>query len=576
MSGTDIVSVLREHAVRRPDQVAVRLAEYRARELHVTEITYREMDRIASARAAWIRRHTVPDRPVLVVLSHGREQVLDIIACLYARVVVSVCPTPSGRAHQDERLGLIVLDSGADLILTEPELVGRVSADLESVTGRLRVAVCGEDAGDYEPAPVALSDIAILQYTSGSISAPQGVAVHHGALLDNLTTIEHSYAATSDGEFCGWLPLYHDMGLIGQLLCPLHTGATTTMMSALSFVRRPVRWLQLIDRFRAGYSAAPNFALTLCLRTLRDDDLEGLDLSCWKVLYDGAEPVNPTIVRDFAERLAPFGLSAATVKATYGLAEATVFVAGTPLDESMVTRWVDEELLGRNRLAEPASPSGVELVSCGPVPTLEVLIVDPDTHQPLPADQVGEIWLRGQSVATGYWRSPTSPEFNAHTQDGAGPYLRTGDLGARRDQEFFVTGRLKDLVIINGRNIYPTDVELMVGDLHAALRDQTGAFVSVASGPEEVVMVQEINTSALGAFPLADLANLIRDHITRRLGVPVGCVVLAPPGTVPRTTSGKIRRRAVADHLRDGNLPVLHENLSTTFAERFRQLPGPA
>ena len=580
----DVAAAVRRHAADGPDRVALRLVHHRRGETVLDELTYGEVDRIAAARADWLRRRNPPGAPVLVVQGHGRDLVLNVLACLYARAVVSVCPVPSGRAVESERLGRIVADSGARLLLTDDESAPRVLQDLGRLTTPLVVTTCREGDASFEPPPVDERDVAVLQYTSGSTSSPRGVAVHHGALLDNIRTLQVTYGGTPDDEYCGWLPLFHDMGLVGQFLCPLHTGGAATMLSPSDFIRRPARWLRLVDRFRAGYSAAPNFGLDLCVRTLRDADLAGLDLSCWKVLLDGAEPINPATVRAFVERLAVAGLRPDVVKASYGMAETTLFVSGTPLGARAATRWVDPEALHGHRLVDVPAGSGVELVSCGPAPALEILVVDPVTLVPQPDDAVGELWVRGASVASGYWNPPdTDDPFQGRTRDGAGPYLRTGDLGALSGGELFVTGRVKDLVVVNGRNVYPTDVEQLVAGLHPAVAHQTGAFFSLpvgrAGGPgggrEEAVLVQEIRPAALGGTGHAELCDLIKDAITRAFGIPVGTVVLVPPGTIPRTTSGKVRRSAAAEQVREGSGATLHEALSPELRARHR-CAGPA
>jgi acyl-CoA synthetase (AMP-forming)/AMP-acid ligase II len=391
--------------------------------------------------------------------------------------------------------------------------------------------------------------VAFLQYTSGSTAAPRGVAVTHANLMDNQRLITAMVGHTQEtveeygGEmFVSWLPMYHDMGLIGPVLNTVHIGATATLFSPLHFLQQPQRWPAAISRFRPHTSGGPNVAYELCLRTATPEILEGLDLGRWRVAFNGAEPVRAATLRRFTETFAPAGFRAEACYPCYGLAEATLMVTGGAVDAAPT-------VLPR--------PQGGELVGCGTArPGVTVLVVDPEQRIECPAGEVGEIWVAGGGVARGYWRNAlaTREVFGATLAGGGGGFLRTGDLGFLREGELFVTGRLKDLLVIDGRNHYPQDLELLAEAAHPALRPGCSAAFSVddpAAGEQPVIIAEA--SPAAAADPEAIVA-LIRSAVGAAHGVSLRDVVLIEPGTIPKTSSGKIQRRASRAAYLDGTL----------------------
>jgi acyl-CoA synthetase (AMP-forming)/AMP-acid ligase II len=373
----------------------------------------------------------------------------------------------------------------------------------------------------------------------------------HSNVAENAATLVTTFGLTADTKFGSWIPHYHDMGLTGLMLPAWYVGSSATVMSPTVFMKRPVRWLEMVDRHDLVWSAAPDFAYDLCTRTVTDEQLEHLDLSRWRLAANGSEPVRAATLDAFAKRFAPAGFRRETLNPCYGLAEATVFVSGTGRRDPVVRR-VDEAALAAGRLvdldaAEP-SPETRDLVSCGSIRDLEAVVVDPDDGVVLPAGRIGELWLRGPGIGTGYWRNTAESDrvFNGTTADGRAGFLRTGDLAVVDDGELYVTGRIKELIIVRGRNIYPQDVEHVVRDEIPELRGLVGAAfgVAVENGEETVAVVHEVRPGVQDDR-LAEIGAVVRQAVAREIGVTAAAVQLVRRGTVDRTTSGKVQRNAV-------------------------------
>ncbi len=410
-----------------------------------------------------------------------------------------------------------------------------------------------------------LETLAFLQYTSGSTAAPRGVMVTHGNLLHNLACLREVFQFSAESVGVTWLPHFHDMGLIGGLLQPIYAGGEMIVMPPSSFLQRlrPIRWLTAITRYRASTMVAPNFAYELCAQKVSVEQRASLDLSNVKVALCGAEPVRADTLAQFAEAFGPCGFRPDAFRPAYGLAEATLIVSGHSDSGALFTPSVQAEELRQNRiqLAEVDAPGSRTLVSCGGIaPDLNVKIVDPGTHEPCAANRVGEIWVSGPSVTRGYWRKPeeTKETFRAHIANGEGPFLRTGDLGFLDQGRLFITGRLKDLIILRGSNHYPQDLEYTVERSHRALRPASGAAFSVdVDGAERLVIVQEVNDRASAANE--DVVAAIRGALTESHEVHPEAVILIEPRSIPRTSSGKIQRYACRDAFLAGTLDIVYE-----------------
>ncbi|MEV6163991.1 AMP-binding protein [Streptomyces sp. NPDC052052] len=563
------VGALRRRAGQRPGHSAVRFCTGADEE----ELTYGELDRRARAAAHWLTGRVAAGDRVLVSCGPGTGFLRAFLACLYAGAVPVPVPLPGGFGRQETRTTAIAADTGARLVLTDHTGLPAVTRWLDADPGtRPRPDVVdvaeaersGDAAAWREPA-VDAGTLCFLQYTSGSTSDPKGVMVAHGALVHNLGLMRDSHGWHSGMTWCSWLPPYHDMGLIAMMLAPLFLGGTAVLMSATEFLKRPVTWLRLIDRYGAEISCAPDFAYDLCARRLTEEQTAGLDLSRWRYACNGAEPVDAATLDRFARRFAGAGFAARALLPGYGLAESTLYVSGTPVDAPPTVLAADAAALARGELVPGEHGAPVQqLAGSGVVRGLDVRIVDPRTRTELPEGRIGEIWIRGASVALGYWNRPEETErtFGARTADGTGPFLRTGDLGTLRQGELYVTGRIKEMIIVHGRNLYPHDIERELRSLDSAFSDHpTAVFASRAraGGAEEIVAVQEVRGRGRTEAELAALARGARARLAQRLGAKVGAVVLVKPGRILRTTSGKIQRTRMRQLFESGELDILHE-----------------
>ncbi|HEX8619810.1 MAG TPA: AMP-binding protein, partial [Thermoanaerobaculia bacterium] len=521
-----------------------------------TTWTYGELDLRARSFAVALRElASAGDRAVLLCPG-GLHYVRAIVGCFYAGVV-AVPAYPPANARQLARIDAILRDSGTDLIVTTTETRDRINKWLaaERRQAQFRFVCVDEipvaDADRWSMPLLTPETLAFLQYTSGSTSDPKGVMVGHGNLMANLAMIEQGFALTPDSEWGTWLPMFHDMGLIGNVLEPLYLGAKTVLMSPQAFVREPVSWLQLMTRHRSSVTGAPNFGYALCARGVSDEQKQGLDLSALTVAYCGSEPIDPQVLERFAEAFRDCGFRKEALFPCYGMAEATLFATGSVPGGGARSLRVDARAL-ESDIATPVdatAPARVLTASGHPAPGQQLRIVDPETRRPLPEGRVGEVWLKGPNIAQGYWgaESLTRETFGAMLVEGDGPYLRTGDLAFVDGGSLYVTGRSKDLIIIRGRNVYPQDVERTAAESSAAvLPGGTAAFSIEIDGTEELVVVQEIRRAARHESPEA-IAAAIRNAVVADYELAPYAIVLLKPATLPKTSSGKVRRAATRE-----------------------------
>ncbi|MFH8623360.1 fatty acyl-AMP ligase [Streptomyces vietnamensis] len=539
-------------------------------------LTYGELDRRARRIASVLQERGAAGAPVLLLYSSTADFLTAYVGCLYAGALAVPAPLPGGghRAGRTDRVASVLRDTGARLVLTESANAPEVSRWLADalVDGVACLATDLPGLGDpdaWRPVRTRPDDLAFLQYTSGSVADPRGVMVSHRNLMANQELLGRVLRTTREDRFGGWLPHFHDMGFIAHLLHPLWLGSHSVQMSPVSFVKRPLRWLRAVQEYGVTVGGGPNFCYDLCTTRITDDEIAGLDLSRWRLALNGAEPVRPATLEAFARRFAPAGLRPEALYPCYGLAEATLLVsAGTP-GAPHTTATADPVALEHGLLAPPprTSAEGRALAGCGPATGYDLRIVDPESGRELPPGAVGEIWLRGDSVAQGYWRRPAETEetFRATLDDGETGFLRTGDLGATEDGHLYVTGRLKELIILNGRNLYPQDVEYAVRGLAPALNSGVGAAFSVdAGGREQLVLVQELKDTDGDRDDETGRRALVRriqETVGAEFNVPLANVLLVPAGTVRRTTSGKIQRSLMRALFVEGTLRARHEVL---------------
>jgi acyl-CoA synthetase (AMP-forming)/AMP-acid ligase II len=565
---SSMVDLLRQRAAEQPDDRAyVFLSEKGSEE---AQLTFAELYGRASIVAAHLARHLRKGDRALLMFPPGLEFIVAFFGALAAGVI-AVPLMPPRRTSARDSSESIIADCGARVVLTTSELMENRAdilarlrhADLKLVAIDTLLLNPNDDA--MEPVALTREDIAFLQYTSGSTSAPKGVIVTHGNLLENLEMIRIAFGNTQRSTYVAWVPFYHDMGIVLNVLESFYLGALYVVLSPTSFVQRPLIWLRAIGRYRAEVSSAPNFAFDLCVSRFRADQMEGVDLSCWKVAFNAAEPVRAATIEQFAEKLAPYGFDPRTMYPGYGMAEATLLISGGRRGEEVVTRTVSREALQRGTIVAPRSGADAQaLVGCGrALVGEEIAIVDPESRRRRPADAIGEIWVRGANVAAGYWQNPaaTAETFAATIAgEGGGHWLRTGDLGfLDGDGEIYITGRIKDVIIIYGNNHYPQDIEATMQTAHPALRPNCGVAFSYVDhrGIEKLVLVQEVERTQRHQISAGEIEKRIREAISNEHDIAVHEIVLIRPGSIPKTTSGKIQRRLTQRLWRERALDVL-------------------
>lgn len=539
---------LQFHSQKRPDEVAfVFLANGEDPD---KPMTYRELDQAARSRAAAILSDSARDARVILACPPGLEFVRALLGCMYAGVVAVPVQVPS-RLQSLERLRKIADDAGTSMVFTPAETRDDLLESFGDSPLLDGLTLISTDVPAAPPLPSPRpSDLALLQYTSGSTGDPKGVMITHANFISNVLETDRTWPFRSDATFVSWLPHIHDMGMMFGIVAPLYAGAPSYLMTPQSFIRRPGRWLEAISRFRGTHAAAPSFGYELCVTDACRNGIGDLDLSSWQAAGNGAEPVRWTVIQSFIQTFRPAGFRARAMSPGYGLAENTLKVTASPHDREPAALWVCPLALGEGRVKalDEKSESAVPLVGCGvSVAGTEVRVVDPVTRMPCPPDSVGEIWISGPCVARGYWgRSAETREvFHARIEGQAGEFLRTGDLGFLYQGELYISGRLKDLIIRNGRNFYPHDIEMSVEAADGGLHPNCAAAFSVDDGTvERLIVVVEASGSVLRITGAQTLVKRVCESVYDRQRLIVDDVVLVRRGAIPRTSSGKVQRRA--------------------------------
>jgi acyl-CoA synthetase (AMP-forming)/AMP-acid ligase II len=563
------VDVLQDRVDHQPDHQAYTFLK--SGEVEECCLTYVQLNQRVRAIAALLQAHLPPGERVLLAYQPGMDFVLAFLACLYAGMV-AVPAYPPRKNQNTSRLRAIVQDAAIGTALTASSLSQSLEhfcrpdpllSTLQWIATD-QVSDCLELP--WQPPRLSPDDTAFLQYTSGSTGDPKGVMVSHGNLLHNSAAIHHCFGHSPSSQGVIWLPPYHDMGLIGGVLQPLYGGFPVVLMSPLDFLQKPLRWLHAVSRYRATTSGGPNFAYDLLVSKAKPKQLEGIDLSSWEVAFTGAEPIRAETLEQFVKTFAPYGFRQDAFFPCYGMAESTLIISGgTKLTPSPLCQ-VKASALEQNRvvLASPLQSDTRTLVSCGhSIPGQTIKIVEPEHQTPCPDGQIGEIWVSGPSIAQGYWHRPdqTSEAFAARLDDATElSFLRTGDLGFLQDDQLFVTGRIKDLIIIRGQNHYPQDIELTVEKSHSVLRPNSGAaFAVTVKGTERLVVVYEVERSALRQMDSESVFKQMRQAVTAEHGLDLYAAVLVKTGSIPKTSSGKIRRRACHEAFLNGTLNIVKD-----------------
>ncbi len=586
-TATNLIEILRQRAENQPHQIAYSfLIDGEAEKV---SLTYQQLERRASTLAANLQPYCPPGERAILLYPPGLEYIVAFFGCLYAGVI-AVPAYPPRPNRSLSRLLAIARDCQPKVALTVEKTFASIEKQLAQTPELQNLEWFATDTLDedenfhqWQRPEISSDSLAFLQYTSGSTAAPKGVAIAHSNLIHNLESIYHYFQHGPQSKVVSWLPLYHDMGLIGGVLQPLYGGFPTTLMSPLMFLQKPLRWLEAISREKATSSGGPNFAYDLCLRRVTPEQMENLNLSSWDVAFNGAEPINYRVLEEFAATFAACGFRQEAFYPCYGMAETTLMVSGgekaaapilvdippgPPLEGGSKSN-LETRFFGKSGFLE--KPGFLTVVGCGKsIPQQEIAIAHPEKLISLPPGEVGEIWACGPSVAKGYWGKPEETEraFSAFLADeggesARGPFLRTGDLGFLDETgELFVTGRLKDVIIINGRNYYPQDIEWLVEAEPWLRSGGVAAFSIYIDGEERLAIAAEVERRFLELLrrnpdtdtPTKELIQTIKRAAIAEFDLQVYEVVLLKPGGLPKTSSGKVRRHACRAGFLEGSL----------------------
>ena len=565
-----LVEMLRWRAAHQPRQRAYTFLTGKGDQ---ASLTYGELDQQARTISVHIQALATPGSRALLLYPPGLEYIAAFFGCLYAGVV-AVPAYPPQLKRPTTRIQALATDAQATVALTTNTVIASLDQRLAQIPDLLGIHWLVTDqlietaADSWQAPPLSSHTLAFLQYTSGSTSTPKGVMLTHSNLLHNLARIQACFEHTPESQGVIWLPPYHDMGLIGGILQPMYVGFPVTLMAPMTFLQHPLKWLQVISDLKATTSGGPNFAYDLCVRKSTPEQCATLDLSSWDLAFTGAEPVHAATLERFAATFAPYGFRKTAFYPCYGLAEATLIVSGgRKADPPVIQAFAGSGLERHEVQAAVATTTDVRtLVGCGQSgPHERIAIVHPDTRTRCRPGEIGEIWVSSPSTAQGYWNQPqmTEQTFQAYLAGRAeGPFLRTGDIGFIHDNELFVTGRLKDLIIIHGRNFYPQDIEYSVEQSDLALRPGCGvAFGVDVDGQERLVIVQEVDRRARDIESSA-IGAAVRRSIVDHHGLQPYAVVLVKHGSIPKTSSGKLQRRACKQAFLDDTLDVIATSVS--------------
>ncbi|HEY9804631.1 MAG TPA: fatty acyl-AMP ligase [Leptolyngbyaceae cyanobacterium] len=567
---TSLIDIISYRSQSQPDKQAYIFLQNGEEE--TASFTYEELDKRSRAIAAYLQPWK--GERALLLYPSGLEFITAFFGCLYAGVI-AVPVYPPKRNQKLSRLLSIVNDSQAKLALTTSSILVEISQrwqeETDSLTQLNWVATdkVEADPQDFVPQLITPESLAFLQYTSGSTGTPKGVMVTHHNLVHNSECIKQAFELTSDSVSVSWLPTFHDMGLIDGVIQPLYTGFIGYLMPPVAFLMKPACWLQAITRYKATHCGGPNFAYDLCVNKVNAEQLKTLDLSSWYSAYSGSEPVHNTTLKLFVEKFRDCGFQEKFFYPCYGMAEATLFISGGFKQSPPIVKWVQTKALEENKIVDvthphPSSQEGTKpIVGCGHSwLDYKIVIADLESGELCADGQVGEIWVSSASVTKGYWNRPqqTQETFEAYLKDGSGPFLRTGDLGFLHDGELYVTGRLKDIIIIRGQNHYPQDIELTVQKSHPALRLNCGAaFTIEVKGKEQLIIVQEVERTYLKKLDVNHVVEIITQAVAAEHGIQVYATVLVKTGSIPKTSSGKIQRHACRTKFLNGSLEVVED-----------------
>ncbi|MDJ0633513.1 MAG: fatty acyl-AMP ligase [Xenococcaceae cyanobacterium MO_188.B29] len=570
---SSLVEILQNKALEKPNNIAYRFLQDGQTESG--SLTYSELDRQAKAIAAELQSLLQPGSRALLVYPYhaGLEFISSFFGCLYAGII-AVTTNPPRHGKEVAKLLERATASGAKVVITTAEFLKTINTGIainrELATQTKDFIFLATDtlpsdlSTNWQATKIERDTLAFLQYTSGSTGISKGVMVTHGNLIANEEMIRQGFQHTEETIVVGWLPMFHDMGLIGNVLQPLYLGTPSILMSPVSLAQKPFEWLKAISHYQATSSGGPNFAYDLLCLKATPENLAGLDLSSWSVAFSGAETVRAETIDRFSHIFKPCGFRREAFYPCYGMAETTLLISGGLRDDPPVIKYVDGNALEQNRVvaAKPEQKDAKAIVGCGRTwLDQKAIIVDPQSLTQCSSDGVGEIWVSGSGVGKGYWQQPEETEntFNAYLADTKeGPFLRTGDLGFIEDGELYITGRLKEVMIFWGRYCYPQHVEKTVQDSHPALRPNCGAAFSLdVDTTERLVIVQEVERSYLRKLNIEEIVEVICQSVGQVHEVEAYAIALLKTGSIPKTSSGKIQRRGCKAQFLSGDLNIV-------------------
>lgn len=539
-------------------------------------LTYQQLNTNAKCIAAYLQSQDAKNKRALLLYQPGLDFIAAFLGCIYSGVVaVPVCPPKRNRRF--DLYQAIARDSEAELVLTTSNILNKLDKKSLDESKLLQLNYIVTDkipislATNWYSSLLSEKTLAFLQYTSGSTGTPKGVMISHENLLHNQQLICDAFSHTDKSVILGWLPFHHDMGLVGNLLQPLYLGRPCILMPPMAFISKPSRWLQAISRYRATTSGGPNFSYDLCVRKITSGQMKNLDLSCWKVAFNGAEPINANTLSKFASVFAPYGFDIKSFYPCYGMAETTLIVTGGLITSTPKFKSNNEDNLeeSKQEVNQNLNTSTKKvLVGCGStLGDQKIKIVDPENLCECSPNEIGEIWISGKSVSKGYWnkKDETIKAFNAYLDIGNGPFFRTGDMGFIHQGELYVTGRLKELIIIRGKNYYPNDIELTIQKSNPSIFTDTSAVFDIdIENEKKVIVVQEVQRNFIHKIDISNTIADIRESVLQTYELRIDDIVLVKPGSIPKTSSGKVQRFACRDNFMSKSLKLIKkkENIS--------------
>lgn len=563
-----LVDVLSRQAAKKPNDTALIFLLDGERALPA--ITYSSLHQLAMKFASGIRKYTDRGDRIVLLFQSSYEFAVAFFGCLYAGVISIPLPIPSRRISEWKKIETIIHNTNAKLVVTyekaRERLVQNAQNNIRTKIFNLHLYENLIKANAMSPEKITGSDIAFLQYTSGSTGDPKGVILSHDNLIENQILLKKGFRSHGDSVYLTWLPLFHDMGLIGHFLQAIYLGQPFIFMAPNAFIQKPIRWLRAISEYKVRVSGAPNFAYDLCAERVKEEDKEGLDLSCWEVAFNGAEPVRADTLERFSQAFKCCGFNKPSLYPCYGLAEATLIISGATEDGMPVCLDIERKSYEQNTIKiakDQNSADNITLVSSGkPLIENSVAIVCPTSKRQLPNLTVGEIWLHSPCNARGYWNNPKATKKAFHNpiagHDDRKDYLNTGDLGFFDGENIYITGRAKDLLIFSGRNIYPQDIERCSSASHMALKTGRCAATSLyIDKKERLILIHELERLYAKNLDYNQVIDNIRIAVYREFAIPVFAIALVPPSTIPMTSSGKIRRQLCREQYKNHELDIV-------------------